>query len=59
MAGDHAGDAELLLRRLIRLRDDGLLGQADQDDVWMDNKIKIVNKFLYFSYSNKQQNFII
>lgn len=35
MAGDHAGDAELLLRRLIRLRDDGLLGQADQDDVWI------------------------
>ena len=35
MAGYHAGDAELLLRRLIRLRDDGLLGQADQDDVWI------------------------
>jgi len=35
MAGDHAGDAELLLRRLIRLRDDGLLGQADQSDVWI------------------------
>jgi len=32
MAGDHAGDAELLLRRLIRMRDDGLLAG---DDVWI------------------------
>lgn len=35
MAGDHAGDAALLLKRLIRLRDDGLLGQEDNSDVWI------------------------
>ncbi len=32
MAGDHAGDAELLLRRLITMRNDGLLAG---DDVWI------------------------
>ena len=32
MAGDPFSDAELLLRRLIRMRDDGLLAG---DDVWI------------------------
>ena len=32
MAGDPVRDAELLLRRLIRMRDDGLLAG---DDVWI------------------------